>query len=319
MSGIGIADILREMRKVDVLVGEMQQMSRPFPGAERTEGNARLFLEQMQEARRRHSRLGGAACRRHRLAGEFSDLHNGARHAGIEFALRQGLAEAQQIELGAGKIIAGVMLTQLALGVANAAGESGAFRPREAPGEIFEHAGTNALRLDHDAEHRTIIAGDGVPDVRQQGDHFAVGFPAIGGGEPETALKRDIDVEPARAALPRPAEQAGVEHALRGDQHQMAGFVADIVHGSSSSRGSLAAATGSTIAEIRCLSPTEEAVIPGREANPESRNSGSGANAPSQNDGVQARIRGATFCSIPALRSAATARWYPSRSCNRAQ
>jgi hypothetical protein len=35
----------------------------------------------------------------------------------------------------------------------------------------------------------------------------------------------------------------------------MAGFVADVVHGSSSSRDSLAAAMGSTIAEIRCLSP----------------------------------------------------------------
>src|SRR6266567_4325823 len=52
MRRIGIADILRQMRKVDVLVGEMQQMPRPFPGAERTEGNTGLFLEQMQEARR---------------------------------------------------------------------------------------------------------------------------------------------------------------------------------------------------------------------------------------------------------------------------
>jgi hypothetical protein len=49
-----------------------------------------------------------------------------------------------------------------------------------------------------------------------------MGFPAIGGGEPEVALNRDIDVEPARATLPGPAEQAGVEHALRGDQHQVA-------------------------------------------------------------------------------------------------
>src|SRR3954462_12629014 len=53
MRGVGIADILRQMRKVDVLIGEMQQMPRPLPGAERAEGNAGLFLEQMQEARRR--------------------------------------------------------------------------------------------------------------------------------------------------------------------------------------------------------------------------------------------------------------------------
>src|SRR5256885_6745208 len=149
MRGVGIADILREMRKVDVLVGKMQQMPRALPSAERTEGNARLFLEQMQEARRGQAGLRGAARRRHRLAGEFSDLQNRARHAGIEFAMRQRLAEAQQIEFGAGKII-GVMFAQLAIGVANAADESRAFRPRQTPSEIFERAGTNALRLDHD-------------------------------------------------------------------------------------------------------------------------------------------------------------------------
>src|SRR3954451_2032005 len=111
------------MRKVDVLVGEMQQMPRPLPGTERTEGNAGLFLEQMQEARRGQSRLGGAARRRHRLAAEFSNLQTRARHAGIEFALRQGLAEAQAIELRAGEL-AGVMFAQFGIGGANAAGES---------------------------------------------------------------------------------------------------------------------------------------------------------------------------------------------------
>src|SRR6185312_528070 len=60
MSGVGI---------VDVLIGEMQQMPRPLPGAERTEGDAGLLLEQMQEARCGQSGLRGAACRRHRLAG----------------------------------------------------------------------------------------------------------------------------------------------------------------------------------------------------------------------------------------------------------
>src|SRR4029078_588626 len=53
MGGVGIADVLREMREVDVLVGEVQQMPRPLPGAEGAERNAGLFLEQMQEARRR--------------------------------------------------------------------------------------------------------------------------------------------------------------------------------------------------------------------------------------------------------------------------
>ena len=134
------------------------------------------------------------------------------------------------------------MLAQFAIGGADAAGESFALRPREAFGKVFEHARTNALRLDHDAEHRTMVAGDSMPDVREHGDHLAIALAAIGGREPQPALERDIDVEPARTALARTAEQAGVKHALRDDQHQMAGFVAGLVHGSSSSRGSLAAA-----------------------------------------------------------------------------
>src|SRR5258705_11257360 len=37
MGGVGIADVLREVGGIDVLVGEMQQMPRPLPGPERTE------------------------------------------------------------------------------------------------------------------------------------------------------------------------------------------------------------------------------------------------------------------------------------------
>src|SRR5690349_10493736 len=74
MRGIGIADILREMRKVNVLVGEVQEMPRPLPGAERAEGDSGLLLEEVQEARGRQARFSGAARGGHRLAGEFSDL-----------------------------------------------------------------------------------------------------------------------------------------------------------------------------------------------------------------------------------------------------
>src|SRR5215470_8617801 len=49
MRGIGIADVLSEMRKIEVLIREMQQMPRTLPGAERAEGDASLLLEQMQE------------------------------------------------------------------------------------------------------------------------------------------------------------------------------------------------------------------------------------------------------------------------------
>src|SRR5215831_3991398 len=51
MRGVGIADVLRQMREVEILIGEMQQMPRTLPGAEGTERDSSLFLEQMQKAR----------------------------------------------------------------------------------------------------------------------------------------------------------------------------------------------------------------------------------------------------------------------------
>src|SRR6266446_6582079 len=152
MRGVGIADILREMRKVDVLVGEMQQMPRALPGAERAERNSSLLLEQMQEARRRQPGLCGAARRRHRLAGESSDLHDRPRHPRIEHAPWQSLAKTQDVEFGAGEIVAASKLAEFKIGGADAIGESFAFRSRETPGEVFEHTGTNALRFDHNTQ-----------------------------------------------------------------------------------------------------------------------------------------------------------------------
>src|SRR5437763_13693135 len=104
------------------------------------------------------------------------------------------------------------MLAQFAIGGADAAGESFALRPREAFGKLFEHAGTNALRLDHDAEHRTMVAGDSMPDVREHGDHLAIALAAIGGREPQPPPEPGIDIEPARTALPRPPGQAAAKH-----------------------------------------------------------------------------------------------------------
>src|SRR5262249_51296769 len=112
-------------------------------------------------------------------------------------------------------------------------------------------------------------------DARQHGDHLAMALAAVGGGEPESAFDRDIDVERTRTALARPAEQAGVKHALRGDQHQMARFAAVVVHGSSSTRGALAAAMGSTIAENRSLS-RRQSRHSGARSEPQMRNCASG-------------------------------------------
>src|SRR5439155_26511378 len=90
MRRVGIADVLRQMREVDVLVGEMQQMPRPLPGAERAERDSGLLLEQMQEARRRQPGFRGATRGRHRLAAKPSNLQDSAGHAWIENARRQG-------------------------------------------------------------------------------------------------------------------------------------------------------------------------------------------------------------------------------------
>ena len=51
MGGVGIADFLRQMREIEVLIGEVQQVPRAFPGPEGTKGNTGLLLEQVQEAR----------------------------------------------------------------------------------------------------------------------------------------------------------------------------------------------------------------------------------------------------------------------------
>src|SRR5882724_8457945 len=84
VSRIGISDILCQMRKVEVLIGEVQQMPRAFPGAEGTERDASLLLEQVQEARRGQSSGCSTACRRHRPAGKRVDLRNRPDHARIE-------------------------------------------------------------------------------------------------------------------------------------------------------------------------------------------------------------------------------------------
>ena len=85
MRGVGIADILRQMREVDVLVGEVQQMPRALPGAERAERNAGLFLEQMQEARRRQIRPPRRSSPRSLARRQnLPSLDDRARHARIE-------------------------------------------------------------------------------------------------------------------------------------------------------------------------------------------------------------------------------------------
>src|SRR5260370_28578392 len=91
MRRVGIADILCQMRQIDILVSEVQQMPRALPGAEGTKRDASLLLEQVQEARRGQSSGCSTACRRHRLAGKSVDLGNRACNARIEVPWLQRL------------------------------------------------------------------------------------------------------------------------------------------------------------------------------------------------------------------------------------
>src|SRR6202171_1507128 len=113
MSRVGIADILRQMREIDILIVEVQQMPRTLPGAEGAKRDSGILLEQVQETRRGQSSGRSTACRRHRPAGKGVDLRNRPRHARIERALRQYFAEAHDIEFGAGDAGAMLQITQL--------------------------------------------------------------------------------------------------------------------------------------------------------------------------------------------------------------
>src|SRR3984893_14260616 len=289
------------MREIEVVIGEVQQMPRPLPVPEGSERDAGLLLEQMQETRRRQPGMGRTTCRRHRLAAKFSDLRDRAHHARIEPAPRQGFAKTHPVELGAGDIVA-TLMQQLGIGGANAGCEKFALGPRQALRKFVEGAVRYAFRFDHQANRRAIVAGDGVKLIRRHRGQFAITLAAVGGREPQTSLDRDIDMKCAAPALPRAAEQPGINHPLRRDQHQMAGFAQPIVHGRSSSRGSLGRCEGPTIAQIWPMSPLMM-----------TRYWGGLAGA------TQPRTRAATFCSTPARCSAATARLKPSRCCNRAQ
>src|SRR5581483_11422174 len=89
MRGIGIADVLREMSEVEILVGEVQQMPGALPGAEGAERDAGLFLEQVQEPRGGETCFRRAVIRRHRLAGETPDAGDRSHHPWVEHAPRQ--------------------------------------------------------------------------------------------------------------------------------------------------------------------------------------------------------------------------------------
>src|SRR6476659_6775649 len=112
MRGVGVADVLRQVRQIDVLVGEMQQMPRALPGTKRAERYAGLLLEQMQEPRRRQTGRCGTIGGGHFGGGEIVELCGGALDALIQPAVRQRFTKAQQVEFAGGKTATALLQPQ---------------------------------------------------------------------------------------------------------------------------------------------------------------------------------------------------------------
>src|SRR5258706_12416094 len=89
MRRVGGADVLRQMRQIDILVGKVQQMPRALPGAKAAERYAGLLLEQMQEPRRRQACRCGTIGGGHFGGGEIVELCGGSLDAAIQPAVRQ--------------------------------------------------------------------------------------------------------------------------------------------------------------------------------------------------------------------------------------
>src|SRR6266567_1932846 len=103
MGRVGVTDVLRQVRQIDILVGKVQQMPRALPGAKRAERDAGLLLEQVQETRRRQTSRRGAIGSRHLAGGEIIELCRGSLDALVQPAVRQRFAKAQLIEFSGGK------------------------------------------------------------------------------------------------------------------------------------------------------------------------------------------------------------------------
>src|ERR1700731_1343871 len=112
MGRIGIADILRKMREIDILVDEVKQMPCALPGPEGTKRDAGLLLEQMQESRWRQIDRRGAIGGGHLAAREIIKRRCGASDTAIDIALRKTLTERHLVELGGGKTAAASPQTQ---------------------------------------------------------------------------------------------------------------------------------------------------------------------------------------------------------------
>src|SRR6266568_5036890 len=141
MRRVGVADVLRQVRQIDILVGKVQQMPRALPGAKRAKRDAGLFLEQVQEARRRQTSRYRAIGRGHLAAGEIVESCGGSFDAVIQLAVRQRFAKAQLIELSGGKTATPLLQPQGLVSVANSLRDSRRVSSGNPCGQILHRRG----------------------------------------------------------------------------------------------------------------------------------------------------------------------------------
>ena len=220
MRRIRIADILRQMREIDILVDEVQQMARPLPGAEGTERHAGLLLEQMQEARLRQPHRRRAFGRVDIDVGKFAQPRDGLGDALVECAGRERLAEEDRVEFAGGESLATPGDPQRVVSATNPRRDRFAGRTPQPLFERQQRRRQHRFRLDHHADDRGIIALDAVHDIGRHHDDLASGH-RTALGDAEFPMQGDIDIQAAAGPLQRLAEQPGVKHPLRTDKHQM--------------------------------------------------------------------------------------------------
>src|SRR6202047_1992359 len=134
MRRVGISDVLRGVRQIDVFVDEVQQMPRALPGAKGPKRDAGLVLEQMQEARWRQVNRRRAVGRGHLAAGEIIEHQSRTSDAMIHAAIGQPLAKRQLVELLSGKTAAPLLPAQGFVSGTNALRDGRRFRSANSGG-----------------------------------------------------------------------------------------------------------------------------------------------------------------------------------------
>src|SRR5258708_15661877 len=165
MRRVGVADVLRQARQIDILVRKVQQMPRALPGAKGAERYAGLLLEQMQEPRRRQTSRCGTIGRRHLAGGEIVELCGGSLDAAIQPAVRQRFAKAQLVEFSGGKAATPLLQPQGLVSGANSPRDIGRASPGNSCAQILHRRGLDRFRFDHKANDAGMLALNAVRHI----------------------------------------------------------------------------------------------------------------------------------------------------------